>query len=613
MKESVALLPPVIAEETPAPVRRRKPDRAVVAVLLFAAVIYCSGMISPPSLMDDVDSVQAQIAKNMLSSGDYVTARLDGVPYLEKSPLIYWLIAGCFRLFGVHDWAGRIPVVLGVIALCWLVLRIANWGFGPPAGLYAGLSLACCVGLYLFTRVLIPDVLLTLAVALGLYSYHRALEPDEDRHLKWALTGAVAVALGVLLKGLIGIVFPAGILIVYLLVTRRLFWRDTWTRLHTGLSALVFLLIAAPWHVLAILRNPPYFNFSLVSRPGEYHGFFWFYFINEHVLRFLNQRYPRDYNTVPAPLFWLLNVLWLFPFIAHLPGVFRQSFRPDDRAGRLRLLALCWIGVVMSFFTFSTTQEYYSMPIYPALALLIGSGASKEGRWQKIPGRIVGVLTAVAGSACLLILWTVRKLPTPGDIADAVKMGSAGGRYTFSLGHALDLTLGSFAYLRLPLALAGAAFLGGALLLFFLKKGAAPFVIAGMMLLFFQAARLAMISFDPYLSTKALASAIQKGPPGDLISDGAYYTFSSALFYTDRPALILNGFVNNLVYGSHAPGTPDVFIGDDEFKQLWSSPKRYYLLTWRSDMKHVEEIAGKDRLFIVRESGAKYLVTNFKP
>ncbi len=80
-----------------------------------------------------------------------------------------------------------------------------------------------------------------------------------------------------------------------------------------GWGLLLFLLIAAPWHVLATLRNPPYFRFDLTSGPGNYRGFFWFYFFNEHILRFLNRRYPHDYNTVPRLLFWLLNLVWLFP------------------------------------------------------------------------------------------------------------------------------------------------------------------------------------------------------------------------------------------------------------------------------------------------------------
>src|SRR5664279_1601026 len=112
--------------------------RLQLLVLLVASAIYLGCVLSPPSLMDDVDAVQAQIAKNMLTSGDWVTARLDGVLYLEKAPLIYWLIAISYKIFGVHDWASRIPVALSAIALCWLTVAFGVWAFGKRAGLYAG-------------------------------------------------------------------------------------------------------------------------------------------------------------------------------------------------------------------------------------------------------------------------------------------------------------------------------------------------------------------------------------------------------------------------------------------------------------------------------------------
>ena len=102
------------------------------------------------------------------------------------------------------------------------------------------------------------------------------------------------------------------------------------------------------------------------SERGSYHGFFWFYFINEQLLRFLNRRYPRDYNTVPRLWFWLFHLVWLFPWSGCLAAAAKLQYRGADRASRTRLLALCWTGFVLLFFTFSTTQEYYSMPCYPA-------------------------------------------------------------------------------------------------------------------------------------------------------------------------------------------------------------------------------------------------------
>ena len=303
--------------------------------------------------MDDVDSVQAQIARNMLQSGDWVTARLDGVPYLEKSPLNYWLVAGSFAIFGIHDWAGRLPLALMVVTLCWVTLRFGRWAFGGDAGFYSGLVLSTSIGLFLFTRILIPDAILTLTITLAMWCFLRALEPDERNTRVSAALLAVFIGAGFLLKGLIAIVFPSGAAFVYLIATRQLFSREAWRRLRPFSGALIVLLIASPWVALATLRNPPFFEFTLRSGPGQYHGFFWFYFMNEHVLRFLNLRYPRDYNTVPRLLFWSLHVVWLFPWSFYFPAVARLSYKPVDRAGRTRLLMLCWAGFVMTFFSFS--------------------------------------------------------------------------------------------------------------------------------------------------------------------------------------------------------------------------------------------------------------------
>jgi len=572
-----------------------------------AAAVYLGSIVSPPSLMDDVDAVQAQIARNMLTSGDWVTARLDGVPYLEKAPLIYWLMAVSYHAFGVHDWSARIPVALAAIALCWLTAAFGRWAFGLRPGFNAGLIMATCVGLWLFTRIQIPDVMQTFTIALAFWALLRALDEEEPHPRFWAFLLAASMGAGLLLKSLIGVAFPAGAGLIYLLLTRRLFSAATWKRLHPWSGLLVVLLIAAPWHILATLRNPPYLDFTMHSAPGEYHGFFWFFFINEQLLRFLNLRYPRDYNTVPRLYFWLLNLVWLFPWSVYLPAAVRLSYRPADRAGRTRLLALCWIGFVLVFFTFSTTQEYYSMPCYPAFALLIGS-AMATGVWTRGGTRVLMAFAAAAGIIAVILWFVVRTTPTPGDISVALSRHPAA--YTLSLGHIEDLTIPSLAYLRVPLLIAGVAFLLGAAAMWGANGSRAFLAAALMMVLFFQAARMALAVFDPYLSSRPLAEAFNRSPAGQLIVDRHYYFFSSVFFYANRRALLLNGRFNNLVYGSYAPGAPNVFIDDGQWKSLWLTSARYYLVAAESAMPRLENLVGRDRLVTVASSGGKVLLTN---
>src|SRR6202035_6061731 len=219
--------------------------------------------------------------------------------------------------------------------------------------------------------------------------------------------------------------------------------------------------------------------------PGQYHGFLWFYFVNEQLLRFLNLRYPRDYNTVPRLYFWLLHVVWLFPWSVYFPAIARLSFKPVDRAGRTRLLALCWTAFLLVFFTFSTTQEYYSMPVYPALALLLGCAMTTESRWVRIGTRTVGIVAILAAVAIGGILVAVRHIPAPGDISSALQQHPEA--YTLSLGHLGDLTIKSFAYLRAPLALAGLGFLAGAIGVWRLSFHRAVLALALMMICFLHA------------------------------------------------------------------------------------------------------------------------------
>jgi 4-amino-4-deoxy-L-arabinose transferase-like glycosyltransferase len=587
--------------------------RYELLIVLIASALFLSCIISPPSLMDDVDSVQASIARSMLQTGDWVTPRLDGVKYFEKPPLKYWLIAIFFKIFGVHDYIARLPLAVTAVLLCWLTFRIGAWAFGARAGFYSGLVLSTCVGFFLFTRVLIVDAQLTFAIAIAIWSFLRALDYGERHPRRWALGFWAACGVAVLFKGLIGVVFPVGAAIVYLALTKQILTRETLRRLVPLSGLLVFLAIAAPWHIMATLRNPPYFYFGLHSGPGHYHGFLWFYFINEHLLRFLNRRYPEDYSTVPRLYFWLLHLVWLFPWSVYFPALFRLEYRRLDRPSRTRLMALCWTAVVMVFFTFSSTQEYYSLPAYPALALLLGCAMASPDPavlgWLRRGNPALVIVSAISSAAILFILLRVWRLPTHGDISQALAPKER-STYTLSLDHFGDLTLNAFAYLRGPLLLAFTAFLIGLVALFAWKGGRRFVGIATMMVIFFQAARLAMVTFDPYLSSRPLARSLRDSPPGCLIADDQYYTFSSVFFYANTAGLLHNGRVNNLEYGSNAQDASHMFIDDADLARMWQNADRCYLLVDKLALNRIERVIGPNRFTVVKESGGKLLLTN---
>ena len=177
-------------------------------------------------------------------------------------------------------------------------------------------------------------------------------------------------------------------------------------------------------------------------------------------------------------------------------------------------------------------------------------------------------LAAVLGTLAVLV-WNT---PAPGDISRALSQNPE--LYTLSLGHMADLTLAAFAYLKAPLVLAAVAFLVGGIGVWRLRGARMVLAQALMMVLFFQATRRALVAFDPYLGSRALADALTDAPAGELMVDNQYYAFSSVFSFSHRRALLLNGCVNNLEYGSYAPGPPQVLLNDEKFRSLWMRPER---------------------------------------
>src|SRR5262249_33601154 len=244
-------------------------------LFVFWLIVYGSALFQP-ALLDDADSVHAEAAREILLRHDWVTLHVNGIRYLEKAPLLYWMMAASYELFGVHDWSARLPLAVGVLVLLFSVFFLGKRLFGASAGFYAALASALALGPFIFTRFLIPDILVGLWLVLALGFFLFTFEGNKPS--RWACWGfAASCALNVLTKGLIGLVFPFAAIGLYLLLTGQL---RHLLRMRLLSSSFIFLIIAAPWHILAGLSNPT---------QGNVRGFFWFYFVNEHFLRFLNK------------------------------------------------------------------------------------------------------------------------------------------------------------------------------------------------------------------------------------------------------------------------------------------------------------------------------------
>ena len=583
---------------------------SLTIIFLLWCAIYLAGIFSP-ALLDDVDTIHAEAAREMVERHDWVTLYTDGIRYLEKAPLMYWGTALSYKLFGASEASTRLPLMLGVLALLLVTYFLGKRFYSERAGFYSALVLGTCLGPYIFTRFQIPDIIVGLWMALSALFFLLSLEQEQPS--RWVCWGfAATCALNVLTKSLIGLVFPLTAIFLYLLATRNL--RHIF-KLRLISSTLVFLAVAAPWHVLAALRNPP---------QGEVKGFLWFYFVNEQFLRYIGKRVPPGYDTVPLLIFWALTILWLAPWMVFLPQSIRQvplrfkEWRTSmSSAQRASLFFFVWAVVVVGFFTFSTRQEYYTIPAIPALALLIGAWLAREERSPESElrrSRISSwVLFAMVGAGSILgiALLLSSRTPAPGaDLAELLKKNPED--YNLALGHFLDLTPEALGMFRPQLIAAVGSLLLGSVLNLWLRYKRKPqygnAILAGMMVALLAAVHAAFGTFSPILSSKPLAAAIAKRyQAGDVIViDGQYHEASSLNFYLKTRVRVLHEPSGNLWYGAKFPDAPRVFETPASFAELWSSSVTVFL--W-ADQDEPKELAGLPH-FVLERKGGKAIFTN---
>lgn len=584
----------------------------IAGVLLLFTLVYVGSLFSP-GLQDDADATHAEAAREMSITHDYVTLKINGNRYLEKAPLPYWAVSFSYLIFGVNEFAAHLPVALSILLLVLLGMHWGRRAFGERAAIYAGMFIATTAGCYLFTRILIPESILSFFIAAAFYCFATALE--DGKAWRWH-GGYSCIALAVLTKGLLSLVVVGGGAVIYLLISgewRR--WREF--RLFSGI--LLFLLIAAPWHILAGIRNP---------------HFFWFYFVNEHFMRFLGKRIPKDYNKQTDSLYWTLHLVWLFPWSIYLPVALRAPIAnwmarrkrgermpsaPLTFRSRTELLCLAWAGVTLVFFSFSTNQEYYTFPAYfPILLLIAEKLASEEEsasrRWLLWCSGVLAVICIAASLVLAAGLWNSRQLPFVPDIGTVLAKPNLQAE-TLSMGHMLDLTGESFAALRLPAILAAVVLFIGPAFAFWLRRRGAQFAAtcatAATMTVFLIAAHIALVRFDPFLGSRSMARQIAPElQPADRVMIYGDQSFgSSLLFYLRRSIELVNGNTTSMWWGSTYPDAPHIFLNDEDLLRAWNSPERVFLFVPQHERAKVEALL-PGPLHIVSEASGKVIFLN---
>jgi 4-amino-4-deoxy-L-arabinose transferase-like glycosyltransferase len=583
-----------------------------LCLLILTSGLYI-GTAGKPALDDeDVDAAHALVSQEMLQRHDYVVMYMDGVRYLIRPPMHFWLVAASYKLLGESEFTTRLPVGLAMVGMVLLTFEFGRRFFGQRAGLYGALAVATSVGMFIFTRNMIPEAIYAFAFEGIFYLFLRSWTGSLDTRVGyWGAAALCAVA--VLTRALIGLLFPAAIIVAFITMTRS--WRR-WRELRLFSSTAVFLAIAAPWHILASMRTP---------------GFFWAFFINEHVNRALGTRLPHDYGAVPLWLWWISHLVWLFPWSFFVPLALREFPRPVrswrenmDPGAQARLLLFAWAGVILLFFTLESGSrlEYYSFGAWPALAMLLGLGIAhaeeSDQAWLRPIQRVLAGVSVLLAAVAGYFLWGTMHIRAASDVSTHLEMRSPEA-YLTSMVHLLDLTPESVADLRIPIILFSVSLLIAFVAAWVLRErgiGWLPnLALALGMVGFILAAHIAHDVLNPTLSSRSLAMEIKKclRPEDQIALYGDIRVAPGIAFYSHRDVLLYNATASNLEFGSHYPDAPKRFFNDQDFSALWKGSGRVFLVVPAEHKEEVREKLPGNSIWVLAETGGKTVYVNQPP
>jgi 4-amino-4-deoxy-L-arabinose transferase-like glycosyltransferase len=522
----------------------------VLSLLALGLPIFLLGLGSP-ALYDPHESLYAEIAREMVVRGDWLTPHLNGTRYLDKPPLFYWLIAIAYTVFGVSEFSARLPIALAGLGGVLVTWGIGRHLFGGRSGVLAGLVLTTSVGYVVFSRQLLPDMVFACFTTLSFYGFLRAGE-KEDARKPWSLLAYTCLALAIMTKGFMGL-FPLVVLATHGLLSGSC---DLLRGLKSRWGGLLFVLLIVPWHLIT---------------GWQHEGYFWHYFANEHFLRFLGRRHPRDFISLPLPIFFLVLFLWLLPWSPYLALVMPRQWlrhgKPLPREDAGHLLLFLWASLFLLFFALSRARlPQYCLPVMPALALLIGMSLNK--RYTGSISSTTGLLIATAISvllpalALLLLPWYLDQY------------------------HQLGLTDRAVALMR---AVFGLMVGGSALaLLSFARRrwlGGLVSLTVGMLAAFYCTHQV-LLQLQPYRASQDIAMLIEADhKPGERIvlevekdDPFEYEKIAGLAFYTGQSIDLLRR-KNPPEPSLPLKPTERFLLSEAEFRQLWASSDRVYLVT----------------------------------
>ncbi len=564
---------------------------AVVAAALYLLRLGHAPYVDPP------EGFHAAIAHEMTRLGDWVTPHVNGVRYFDKPPILYWIMAGAFAAAGVGEAAARVGPALAAVGIAAVTARLGFILGGGRVALLAGLMVIANLGMYLYGRLVKPDMVFILCIVLAYTGFAVAYKGAG----RWGLVVFYAsLGAATMTKDVLGALGPLVVVGLFLILTRErplAPWAPWW-------GVLLLLALVVPWYALVEARNP---------------GFLWYTLVDNHLLNFTRHRLFPDEDVPLGTLQFLgVTLLAFLPWSLATPwAVARALRRPwEDVTARLWVLIALWPIVVIGFFALSPFKlPHYGLPALPALALLVArlwdesidaAPGSLRPRALIVPIIVVFVLAALAFGLAAL-----DRLPLPagamGNVDLATRNLAARGQVSspaplepyLPVLHTCTVICGAGA-----LVLAWAAWRR--------RPALGAWAAVAVTLAFLPAAGDGMALFARSRSVRPVTEAlVLRLKPGDqVMHEGPLENSGSVLLALDRPVTIVNGLQSNLAFGATFPEARDRFWDGTRLAQEWPKPGRRFLITGVGPERSVVRMLPPGSVRLIAQAGGRWLYAN---